>query len=113
MTMIPRARMDPAALRHRVTLEARTDTPDGAGGVNTVWSAQASLWASIDPNTSDQIIRAEARRQRTTHKILMRRRKDVTSAMRIRHGTRIFEIRAVVDPHETGIWTLCRCEQIL
>lgn len=38
------------ALRHRVTLEAPVDAPDGAGGYTRSFTPIANLWARITPS---------------------------------------------------------------
>jgi hypothetical protein len=38
-----------ASLRHRLTLEAPEDEPDGAGGVVRVWNSLGQVWAAIEP----------------------------------------------------------------
>lgn len=40
---------DPGELRHRLTLEAPVETPDGAGGVTRSFATVATLWAAVTP----------------------------------------------------------------
>lgn len=99
------------ALRHRVTLEQVTQTPDGGGGSTETWTAVASLWASIDPISGSESLIAERVAGAITHTIHIRHRSGVTPAMRFRLGTRIFEITAVIDPDERRRHLKCLCHE--
>lgn len=48
---------------------------------------------------------------RVTHEIVVRYRGDVVPEMRLRAGTRIFDIRAVFDPDARRRWLKCLAEE--
>lgn len=86
---------DPGRLRHRLTLEAPVETPDGAGGVLRTYAAAATVWAEIAPVAARGAVAAHARGATVTHRIVIREGPDVTTRHRFRKGGRIFEIIAL------------------
>ena len=98
------------ALRHRVTLEQPLRTPDGGGGAAVAWEAVAELWAAIRPIGGDERLEADQVAGRITHTIWIRRRSGVDPSMRFRQGTRLFDIRAVLDT-EDRTRLRCLCEE--
>ena len=100
-----------ATLRHRVVLQSAADTADGGGGGATVWSDTATLWASIEPLKGTERLTAQQLESRLTHRVRLRHRSDVTTAMRVKFGTRIFNIRAVINPDERDRLLELLCEE--
>ena len=104
--------VDPGALSVRLVLERSAGTPDGQGGVTTVFSALATLWARIEPVSARADEAAGTLPVTVTHRIWLRRRSDIRGGMRLRKGARLFVIRAFRDPDETARYTFCDCEEI-
>lgn len=107
--------MNPATigeLRHRVTLEAPTDTPDDAGGFARSYTPVAQLWARIEKLAARADFIAAREEQQTTHRVTTRWRGDVTQAMRFDHGGRRLYVRSVVDPDAMRRFLVCTCEEI-
>ncbi len=98
-------------LRHRVTLETATPAPDGAGGVTLAWNAVADLWAEIVPLKADERAVGEGEGDLTLHKIIVRKRDDVSTGDRFVLGARVFRIKSVTDMHEDSRYLTCLCEE--
>ncbi|MCD2177486.1 phage head closure protein [Rhizobium sp. C1] len=103
--------LDPGQFTARLDLEAATPTPDGQGGAALAWTVAASLWARIEPTSFTFTETAGQMRGQLTHRIWIRARQDVAEGMRFRKGARVFTIRAVRDPDETGRYLVCLCEE--
>lgn len=97
-------------MRHRVVLQQVARTPDGGGGAAETWSTVAELWAAIRPISGDERVAADALAGQLTHEVWVRHRTAVTPAMRFLVGTRILDIRAVIDAegHDRRLKCLCR-----
>ena len=93
-------------LRHRVSIQEQTDTPDGIGGFSVVWSAisgMSSVPAAIWPMSSKEQLDAMKLESVATHKIRIRYRAGITSKNRIVFGSRVFNILgAPIDFEERG-----------
>jgi SPP1 family predicted phage head-tail adaptor len=98
-------------LRHRLTLEAPEETPDGTGGVARTWISQGQVWAAIEPAAAKDAVAADKRIGRITHRVVVRHRGGLTLNHRFRLGARVLAIRAVRDPDERGRLLECLVEE--
>ena len=96
-------------LRHLLTLEAVSRTPDGGGGASETWTTIAAVWAEITPTSGTESVDADALIGRVSHEIVFRYRPDVAPVMRLRNASRLFEIAAVMDIDERRRWLKCLC----
>ena len=96
-------------LRHRLTLESASRQPDGSGGASESWTTVAEVWAEITPIGGTEAFDADALAGRVSHEIVFRYRAGIAPVMRLRSGTRLFEIAAVIDIGERRRWLKCLC----
>lgn len=82
-------------LRHRVIIEQRTRTADGAGGGTIIWSTYATVWAMIEPMSAKEIMWAKHLEHRVSHKVYIRHLNGVTSDMRVSFDSRTFQINGI------------------
>ena len=95
-------------LDQRLTLESPSRAPDGGGGADLTWQTVAEVWASVNPITGDERLRADQVAGRITHTVVIRHRSGVMPAMRFRSGSRLLEIVAVLDaPPRNRLRCLC------
>ncbi len=98
-------------LRHRLTLEQSSLTPDGGGGVTQSWVQVAQVWGEIAPLSGRERVEAARIAGRQSYEIRIRFRAGVEPAMRFRLGARNFHILAVEDVGERGQWLKALCEE--
>lgn len=79
-------------LRHRVTLQSFTATQNGYGEESRSYSDSATAWASIEPVTAAERLDGGQVSPSATHRIRFRERTDITPTMRLKFGTRTFEV---------------------
>ncbi|MET3613271.1 SPP1 family predicted phage head-tail adaptor [Rhizobium aquaticum] len=103
--------LDPGQFTARLDLEAASSTADWQGGAVTAWTVAASLWARIEPANFTFAETAGQMRGQLTHRIWIRAREGVAEGMRFRKGARVFTIRAIREPDETGRYLVCLCEE--
>ncbi|WP_439573053.1 phage head closure protein [Phreatobacter sp.] len=103
--------VNPGVLRHRLLLEGPVETPDGSGGTVRSFAGEASLWGLIQPLGGTEARQQDRLAQRLTHRILLRRREGLTAAHRLRRGTRLFDIRAVLEDVPKRGYLTCHCEE--
>lgn len=63
----------------------------------------ATVWASIEPLTVRTAEYARAVYLEATHRVFIDYRGDVTNAMRLLYGSRVFHIGAVINMHEANV----------
>jgi SPP1 family predicted phage head-tail adaptor len=91
-------------LRHLVTVQSRSTTPDTYGEPAQTWSSlYADQPASIEPLSGRELLNAQAIQSDVTHRLRMRYVSGVETKHRILFGSRVFDIRAVRNVDERGI----------
>lgn len=98
-------------LRHRVVLQHVVRTDDGGGGAAETWSTVAELWAAVRPISGDERVAADALAGQLTHEVWVRHRPGVTPSMRFLIGSRVLDIRAVVDVEGRSRRLKCLCRE--
>jgi SPP1 family predicted phage head-tail adaptor len=86
-------------LSHRVTVERATDGTDAYGDQVQTWTALATVWAGIEPLSGREYLAASHVQADVSTRIVMRGIPGVTLTPkdRIRFGTRLFDIKQIVD----------------
>ena len=92
--------MNAGDLRHRVTIQSKTDTPDGMAGFTTTWATFATVFGAIWPTSAKELILNQQLRGTVTHRVRIRYLAGVTSGMKILFGSRIFNIVGPPIDHE-------------
>lgn len=98
-------------LRHRLALEAPLATPDGGGGVSRSWTLIAEVWRAIVPADGTEVAAADGMHGRVSHEIWLRYRTGVLPEMRLKLGSRVFEIRSAIDTGERHRFLRCLVEE--
>lgn len=83
-------------LRHRVTIEQRTQTRDEFGGVVESWETVAIVPAEVWPLSGREFVAAQAEQAGVTTRITIRYQAGIEPAMRITHDGRTYNIKAVL-----------------
>lgn len=106
--------MEIGKLNSRIVIEQRAQGQDSTGRPNGAWVALATVYASIaeqvprDPETQHAGHDSSVVRSR----IVIRRRTDVTSNMRVVYRGDVFLIRAVVNDYANRQQTELHCERV-
>lgn len=102
------------AMRHRVTIQQQPDpqTQNSVGEITTARAELATVWAAIEPQTGGEGVEQAAVVAQVTHTVRIRRRTDVTPAMRLLEGTRVLEILSVLDANKPGEMRL-QCREVV
>ncbi|WP_343313901.1 phage head closure protein [Brucella sp. BE17] len=99
--------IDPGQLDRELALEELRPEADGLGGYVETWAEIAMLWGRIEPVSVTQRNFATRPQPEATHRILLRFRDGLTTAMRFRKGGRLFRLETILDPDETGRYLIC------
>lgn len=93
-------------LNRRISVEALSDAQDIYGQDTGDWAAVCRVWANIKPINTRERVQGMAMTGNITHTIAIRYRASLAdpkavAAMRIKYGSRIFNIKGCRD-HEEG-----------
>lgn len=91
-------------LRHHVTLQSAEFSQDPVTGeVIPSWLEVAKLWAAIEPLSGREFIAAAAGQSEVAARVVIRYRPGVTSAMRILHRGKVYNIQGVLADMDSGL----------
>jgi SPP1 family predicted phage head-tail adaptor len=92
-------------LRHRITIqEFRVTGRNVIGGEVKDWVNVATVWAGIEPIRGREYLAADQPRAELTHRVPMRYRPGIVpTTMRVKYGSRVFDIKSVIDPDERHV----------
>jgi SPP1 family predicted phage head-tail adaptor len=102
-------------LRHIIDIQDTSMVSDGMGGWVETWatiSNGANLRAAIWPLRGSERIEAMKVEVAISHKIRIRYHSGITAEMRIKHGTRYFNIKSIIVPDERNIMVDMMAEEI-
>lgn len=94
------AKNNPALFRHRIEFETPSLVPNDSGGQTKTYSSVGTYWASITPKRVREFNFAQRIEPRVEHEIRLRYIAGLSQKMRIKFGTRYFEIKAMVNDEE-------------
>ncbi len=87
-------------LRHRIIIQQKTATRGTFGEEIETWTTYHSCWAEIDPPKGREFFASQQKQTDVTVRIVIRYKSGITTKMRVKFGTRIYDINAVIDPDE-------------
>lgn len=92
-------------LRKRLTFQTRTQEQDSLGQQENAWTDAFTCWGEIAPLSGRELLAAAAVQAALTHTVTVRYRPELANpravaAMRIRYGTRVFNIHASMNEDE-------------
>lgn len=105
--------MNPGDLRHRITLQSQPTTQDSYGAPAGDYTDVATVWANINPIAGKELFAAEQFNSEITHRVRIRYRSGVNPSMRVKYGTRTFEIMYVINEYERDNIIQLMCKELV
>jgi SPP1 family predicted phage head-tail adaptor len=99
-------------LNQRAVIAARTQTSDGAGGVDGAWSEIGHIWAGIAPLTGGDTYGPDAMESRARYRLSARRNGLLASGHRLDVEGRLFLIHAILDEGSPAQLVTLLCEEL-
>lgn len=90
-----RKRLSAGHLRHAITIQSETLTPDGRGGATRAWATYVTAWANVSPFESVEGFAAGQLQGSITHRVTLRYQSGIRPKMRVLWGTRVLLITGV------------------
>ncbi len=105
--------MEAGALRHKVIIQQPTETTNSLGEITPSWTTFATVWAEILPLSGKEYWSSKQVNSEVTGKIRIRYKSGITPKMRVKYGTRIFNIEAVMNYLERNIESILLVSEVL
>ena len=94
-------------LRHKITIQTRTEVSDGMGGYTETWADTYGAWAAVWPIRGPERLNYMQLESQISHRIRIRYRNGITRKHRIIFhdvdGNRTFNIKEIINPDERNI----------
>jgi len=91
-------------LRHKITFQQLTVANDTWGHSNETWTDEVTTFAAIWPLRGTERLEAAKLDNEVSHKIRIRYKKGLHPKMRIKFGTRYFNVLSIINPDERNIY---------
>jgi SPP1 family predicted phage head-tail adaptor len=88
--------MHAGALKHRITIQQKTDTPDAFGQPISAWSNLVELWAHVMFVNGKEAIKSEIETSSKKASARIRYRSDIDTSMRVIFETETYNILSVL-----------------
>lgn len=97
--------LDAGRLRHRITIQARTNVQDPVSGETVVvWAdAWVNVAAAIEPLSASERIAAQAQHSEVSARLIIRPLAGLTAQHRLVHNGRIYNIEGVIPDPDSGL----------
>lgn len=102
--------MRPGLLDQRITLQRRTETADGGGGVSRSWATLATVWASVKAKASRESV-SEGRMSAVFAVMFTIRNRDVRETDRISWNGEVYNIRGVMREGTRPLYVVVEAER--
>lgn len=96
----PLAGLKAADFHHRVTFQRNTNAANSFGETVETWVDFVTLWSALEPLSGRRLWEAKQAFADCSGIIHTRYYPGITSAMRAKFGTRIFQIQAIINNDE-------------
>lgn len=98
-------------MRHKVIIQSKSATSDGAGGSSIEWKGTNEIWAHVKPMSERENFKGMQLEESKTYEITVRYRTGVTAGQIIKFGERLFNIKQVRNRDERNKYLDILCEE--
>lgn len=111
MAFSPRIRA--GRLRHQVQYQTRTQTKTASGQSKSTWGPSQARYASVVPMSGDEATIGGQESGVVTHEVTIRYHGGESPKDRIVFGTRVLEIRRIVNVDELNRKLVILCSEVV
>lgn len=90
------------SLKKRLEIQTNANSVDAGGGISSDFSTSQTVWGALKPLSGKEVFTQGQVQKNVTHEIIVRYNSSLTTANRIKFGTRLFNVRSVIDLEERG-----------
>jgi len=98
-------------LRHRLTIERQELASDTAGGRQGSWAVIGYTWGAIHAASGRERLQDNQYSGEVSHRIEIRWTRDLKSDDRFVVGSRIFDIKAILEDFQSCAWMTVLCQE--
>jgi len=99
-------------LKHKITIQEIISMKNTLGEPTQDWYTFMNAWARIVPIRANEYRAAQGLVEKITHTVTIRYTDGIESDMRILYGSRVFEIKGILDFNEEHKRLDLMCEEL-
>lgn len=92
--------MQTGKMQQQVTIRTTTHVDNPMGGTTDSNADVTGVWAWVEPLQGNEQLQAMQTGMKRPHRITMRYRSGLSAMQTLLYGTRVFDIKSVIDPDE-------------
>lgn len=101
-------------LRHRVSIQTRTNARTTQGGFTPTWATAATVWANVEPLSDSEFTKDDKQNENVTHKVRIRFYSGLDTTMRFLYrSTRQLNIISIRNIDERRKIMECLCKEVI
>lgn len=97
-------------LKNRVTIQQQSTVQDSIGQPVNTWTTYATVWADIRHRSGMEEIKSGEVTSTIRASIRVRYKAGITAAMRVAHGSAVYQIKAVLRDEQNKDYMDLACE---
>lgn len=106
--------MEAGRLRHIISIQQQVTAQDSYGEPVDTWTdVYASIYASVDPISGKEFFSGEKFNMEISHKIRIRYKSGILPKMRVKFGSRYFDITNIINWQERNIFLDIMCKELI
>ena len=98
-------------MRYRIKVENPTNTRDAGGGLSQTYTPVTFIYANIMPTNANSSYRQGIVQEKVTHELTIRYMKNIGTNSRISFGSRLFDIKGIINVDERSRFLKLLCEE--
>ena len=98
-------------LRHRLTLQSRTETRSATGSVTTAWATEGTVWGAIEPISGKEYLALAQTQNETAVRIVLRYYSGLDESWRVVSGGKAYSIQSLINTDERDHTITLMCSQ--
>lgn len=97
-------------LKNRVTIQQQSTVQDSIGQPVNTWTTYATVWADIRHKSGVEAIKSGEVTSTVKASVRVRYKSGITAAMRVAHGSVVYQIKAVLRDEQNKDYMDLVCE---
>ena len=98
-------------LRHRLTLQSRTETRSATGAVSVAYVTEGTVWGAIEPLSGKEYLALAQTQNETAVRIVIRYYPGLDESWRVVSGGKAYSIQSLINHDERDHMITLMCSQ--
>lgn len=98
-------------LRHRLTLQRKTESRTSNGDITIAWVTDSTVWGAIEPLSGKELVAASQTQNEATVRIVIRYHATINDTWRVVNDGKAYSILSLINDSERDHMMVLTCSQ--